>query len=112
MIEYTMEDLEDLLRHLELLGIPGFFSSNTAESAIRNTINLIRNYKKDGPDKIRSKIHEFAEVGKTANGGSSEIHPYQMVYLLLYETPVEELPMYLDTPFDVIAVWRLCWAKE
>lgn len=108
MVEYTIGELEDLLITLEALGAPFLPTGDTPYSAILNMKGLIKNYIKEGPEKIKSKIKEFADIGWLVNTSK---HPYYKVYALLYEIPVEELPLYLDTPYDSIAVWRLSHIK-
>ena len=82
----------------------GFVDS--PKSALLIILGIIRDYEKDGTDKIKSKINEFSENGKI-NEASSIIEAHHQAYLLLYEYPIEKIPEYLGTPFDLLAVWRL-----
>jgi hypothetical protein len=113
MNTYTTEELEELANCIlkDTYLRSQNFSTDSPESALLNTFGLIMNYRKKGPEKVQSKISEFSETGKLAQTGP-EMHTYQKIYILLYETPIEELPLYLDTPYDIIAVWRLNLAKK
>jgi hypothetical protein len=120
MNDYTAKELESLLEILELAKIQSG-AVDSPDSALLNTAGILIGYRKEGPNKIRSKICEFADIGKLAqycpvhmekHTQSCPLHPYHQVYLLLYEYPIEEVPKYLDTPYEVLAIWRLSLSRK
>ena len=111
MNEYSTQELKGLLEVLELAEIENWGAVDKPEAALLILLSLIRDYQKEDPEKIRSKINEFSEIGKL-NEASSVIEPHHQVYLLMYEYPLEEMPKFLGTPFEILAAWRLCLPQK
>ena len=111
MNTYSIEELKDLAIVIDKADIFGG-SSDTPEAALNNVFNIISNYWVKGIDVIHNKILEFAEIGKSLPYENYEANPYLMVYQLIYEININEMPLYINSPYELIANWRLCLTQK
>jgi hypothetical protein len=111
MNAYSIQELLSLSIEIGTEDITGGAVS-TPEGALMNVYTVIRDYFAQGSEVIHNKLLEFAEIGKIVPYENEEIHPHLMVYQLLYEMDLDEMPKYINTPYASIASWRLCLPKE
>jgi hypothetical protein len=116
MNTYTIHELLILLDLLRSSSIADKLDHTSEEGtifAIKNIANIIKQYQDKGPDKIFEKINEFAEIGRLTRSGSSiQVPPLVLVYDLIYEENLDRMPLYLNTPYESIAIWRLALPKK
>jgi hypothetical protein len=111
METYTIEELLQLRKYLnsssDLEKASYLKNASMPLSALLNAAQLIENYKKDGPEIIRCKILEFADIGRLdAPDGSTGIHAYTQIYDMMYNYTLEDLFLYVGSDFEPILTWR------
>jgi hypothetical protein len=111
MNTYTIEELKDLAIAIDRADIFGG-STDTPEAALNNVFNIITDYCGKGLDAIHDKMLEFADIGKALPYENYEANPYLMIYQLIYEISINEMPMYINSPYELIANWRLCLTQK
>jgi hypothetical protein len=111
MSTYSIQELLNLAVGIESDDIVGG-DVGSPEGALVNVKTIIRGYFNQGSEVIHNKLLEFAEIGKILPYETNEINPHLLVYQLLYEMDLEEMPKYLNSPYASIASWRLCLPKE
>jgi hypothetical protein len=109
---YTIEELltlREAIRYADL----GVSHVDTPKSAVTNVSTIINNYKNLGPEKILEKVIEFADIGRMQFSVlDAVVSPYVIVYNLIYKDNLDDMPTYLETPYEAIAVWRLQLSKK
>lgn len=112
MYTYTLEELLKLSEAIDAADLgPSIVESSIA--AINNVSTIIDTYRKYGPDKILKKIVEFADIGRLMFSVlKGETSSYVVVYNLIYENNLDDMPLYFGTPYEAIAVWRLQLPKK
>jgi len=105
MNTYTAEELKDLAKAIDQAHLIGG-SMNTPESAVNNICSIIEPYLNDGTEAVREKLYEYAKIGEMIST-EFEKAPVLIVYNLIYEVELEEIPLYINSEYAVIAQWRL-----
>lgn len=113
METYTIKELLNL--HKAITAAEELLSKGLIDSpsgAVRNIAWIINEYQDKGPEKILEKIKEFADIGELPFSiDYYEINPHTLVYNLIYEEGLNDMPLYLNTPYEPIAIWRLSLPK-
>lgn len=116
MNRYTVEELLVLMKSINSFPLAEKLDGNSEDYtlfAMKNVANIIHQYRDQGPDKIFEKINEFAKIGEITRSGSAITSPpLLLVFELMYESSLDLLPLYLDTPYEPIAVWRFNLLKQ
>lgn len=111
MNTYTVDELLILLEAISSFPIADKLTIDAEDFtlfAVKNIANIIHQYRSQGPDKIFEKINEYAETGRLTRSGSATTEPpLVLVFNMMYEDNLDKMPLYLDTPYEPIAVWRL-----
>jgi len=105
MNAYTLEELLNLAKSIDaeqLIGGP----MDTPESALNNIMVIIENYQKEGPEAIYDKIKEFADIGNLIST-EDDIAPTLLAYQILYEKDFNDMPIFINSEYAIIAQWRL-----
>lgn len=106
MNTYSIEKLRDLAKTIDKADIYGG-SQDTPEAALNNVFCIVNDYYKKGLDAIHDKMLEFANIGRALPYKNGETHPHLMVYRLIYEFNIKDIPLYMNSPYEIIALWRL-----
>lgn len=108
MNTYTTDELLILLESIRTFPIAEKLTIDSEEYtvfAVKNVANIIHQYHNQGPEKIFEKINEYAEMGRITRYGAPP--PLVLVYDLMYEESLDKMPLFIETPYEPIATWRL-----